>query len=93
MNRFTILFITFCCFWGLGCASSPPATDLILMRALPVEGARELSGLTSHNGTLYTVSDKQSDTIFRLELDDDIVLVAVRIYAVLGVSWLFYSYH
>ncbi|MEE2710012.1 MAG: SdiA-regulated domain-containing protein [Gemmatimonadota bacterium] len=73
MNRFTILFITFYCISGPGCASVPPATDLILIRALPVEGARELSGLTRYNSTLYTVSDKQSDTIYRLELDDDIV--------------------
>ncbi len=73
MNRYTILFIIFNCIPGPGCASAPPTKNLNLIHALPVEGARELSGLTRHNGTFYTVSDKQSDTIYRLELNEDIV--------------------
>ncbi len=40
---------------------------------LPVEGPEfnQPSGLFMHNDTLYTVSDKHDDTIFRIELRDD----------------------
>ena len=40
---------------------------------LPVEGPEfnQPSGLFMHNGTLFTVSDKHDDTIFRIELRED----------------------
>ena len=46
---------------------------LKLIKALPVEGPERIepSGLTIFDGTLFTVSDKHSDTIFRIQLSDD----------------------
>ncbi len=43
------------------------------IRVLPVEGpeSNQPSGLFMHNDTLYTVSDKHDDTIFRIELGED----------------------
>lgn len=66
--------------WTVILAATPQAaraqTDPIRLEAisvLPVEGpeSNQPSGLFVHNNTLYTVSDKHDDTIFRIELRED----------------------
>jgi len=58
---------------GLDEPAAPVPLELELERALPVEHADgspavDPSGLTLVDGTLFTVSDKRPDTIFRLDL-------------------------
>lgn len=49
------------------------ATPLTLIRALPVDGPEDNqpSGLALFEDTLYAVSDKHGDTIYRIELMED----------------------
>jgi len=49
------------------------ALPLKLIKALPVVYHERVdpSGLTIHDGTLFAVSDKHDDTIFRLQITDD----------------------
>ena len=56
--------------------SARAQSDTVLLEeiaVLPVEGPEfnQPSGLFVHNDTLYTVSDKHDDTIFRIELKPD----------------------
>jgi hypothetical protein len=53
-------------------ASSIPVTELTLIRALPVDGARgiEPSGLAIYNGDLFTISDDHDGVIYKLTLRD-----------------------
>ncbi|GAB4341604.1 MAG: esterase-like activity of phytase family protein [Calditrichia bacterium] len=53
---------------------SPP--QLTLLRAYPVEGPGNFqpSGLTLHNGQLFTVSDKNDSTIFEIELKESLAV-------------------
>jgi len=53
--------------------SEDDVTLLKLIKALPVEGPEnnQPSGLTIFNDTLFAVSDKHDDTIFRIELRDN----------------------
>lgn len=63
--------------WSTGIVCGAQTADepvpLRLIRALPVEGPEnnQPSGLTLSGDTLFTVSDKHDDTIFRIELEED----------------------
>ena len=52
-------------------------TALKLIKALPVEYSEpvEPSGLCFHNGNFYTVSDDHDQTIFRLKILEDLVIL------------------
>ncbi len=61
-------------FWTPGAAAAQESPVLLeAISVLPVEGPEfnQPSGLFMHNDTLYTVSDKHDDTIFRIELEPD----------------------
>ncbi|MCK5119612.1 MAG: hypothetical protein KAQ78_08515, partial [Candidatus Latescibacteria bacterium] len=59
---------------SIATASEDYVTPLKLMHALPVEGPEnnQPSGLTIWHDTLFAVSDKHDDTIFRVALTDSI---------------------
>ena len=62
-------------FWVLGSGSfaGEPATPLTPERILPVDGPanRQPSGLTIWQDTLFTVSDRHPNTVFRLEIREE----------------------
>ena len=76
---FCLLLAPFCLsasvlFWTPGAVSAQESPVLLeAISVLPVEGpeSNQPSGLFVHNDTLYTVSDKHDDTIFRIELRED----------------------
>jgi uncharacterized protein YjiK len=53
---------------GAVCESGSPAEELELVRALPVEGDLEPSGLALAAGKLLLVADKHDDAVFELAL-------------------------
>lgn len=54
--------------------AEPDMTALQLIKALPINGPEnnQPSGLTIHNGELFSVSDKHDDTIYRISLGDSV---------------------
>ncbi|MXY47954.1 MAG: esterase-like activity of phytase family protein [Gemmatimonadetes bacterium] len=68
--------------WMPGSAAAQESPVLLeAISVLPVEGpeSNQPSGLFVHNDTLYTVSDKHDDTIFRIELREDVAVFVPHI--------------
>lgn len=79
----TLSIVIAICTTGCRNATVPPTnitkqranrTPLKLVRVLPIENIREPSGLTIHRNQLFTVSDEDDATIFRLRLDDKVAV-------------------
>ncbi|MXX04213.1 MAG: esterase-like activity of phytase family protein [Gemmatimonadetes bacterium] len=68
--------------WMPGATAAQESPILLeAISVLPVEGpeSNQPSGLFVHNDTLYTVSDKHDDTIFRIELREDVAVFVPHI--------------
>ena len=71
-----ILILTMILSASVAMGSEDRTTPLKLIHALPVQGPEnnQPSGLTIRHDTLFAVSDKHDDTIFRVALTDSIAV-------------------
>lgn len=73
MKLFAVVLVLVFLAWNHATVPEEIVTPLKAVKVLPVEGPGNLqpSGLTVFNDTLFTVSDKHDDTIFRVQLTGD----------------------
>lgn len=73
MKLFSVVLVLVFLAWNHVTIPEEMVTPLKAVKVLPVEGPENLqpSGLTVFNDTLFTVSDKHDDTIFRVQLTGD----------------------
>ncbi len=73
MKLFSRVLVFIFLAWNPATISEEIVTPLKPVQVLAVEGPEnnQPSGLTIFNNTLFTVSDKHDDTIFRVQLMDD----------------------
>ncbi|MBT5873614.1 MAG: hypothetical protein HOH43_09360 [Candidatus Latescibacteria bacterium] len=65
-----ILLFLIVSLFAVACSRELPTTELKLVRSYYLNGISEPSGLTMFEDVLYTVSDKDSDIIYRIDLTD-----------------------
>ncbi len=71
MKLFSVVLVLVFLAWNRVVIPEEIVTPLKAVKVLPVEGPEnnQPSGLTIFNNTLFTVSDKHDDTIFRIQLN------------------------
>lgn len=68
MLRILLYLIGFLCV--VSCSRELPTTEMTLVRSYYLNGISEPSGLTMFENVLYTVSDKDNEIIYRIDLTD-----------------------
>lgn len=81
MKLFSVVLVLVLLAWNRVTVPEEIVTPLKAVKVLPVEGPEnnQPSGLTIFNNTLFTVSDKHDDTIFRVQLMDDTAVLVPHV--------------
>lgn len=71
--------------------NGPPAVaelsvDGVLLRKIPIEGARDPEGITHVRDNVFVISDERDHTLYKVTIDDDTTQLDVRAAPHLGIS-------